>query len=221
MNVIVDLSIPSQKFELGRILEMEGDASIVLETMVPLGERSVPFFRVFDERNTFEETVRGHPAVNDVRVITTHDGETLYALDWDVSSDSFFKGVIDLEANLLEARGVGETWDFELRFPTHEALSAFQQHCHDEDIPVTIQGLYNPTKPTAGPWFGLTPPQRDALSRAVEQGYYSIPRETSTQDLAAHFGISDQALTERLRRAIINLASNTLLLSESNDGGHD
>lgn len=213
MNVIVDLTLPSQEFELGRVLRMDTETSVVLETMVPLGERSVPFFRVFGGRNTFEQAVQDHRTVNDIHVVSTSDGETLYALDWDLSTDTFFEGLLESDANLLEARGFGETWEFELRFPSHDAVSSFQEYCHDNNIPITVDGLYNPTKPDAGPWYGLTPPQREALSRAVEEGYYSIPRETSTQELAAYFDISDQALTERLRRAIISLVSSTLLLS--------
>ncbi|MFW6384813.1 MAG: helix-turn-helix domain-containing protein [Halodesulfurarchaeum sp.] len=214
MSVIVVLNISSRAFELGRILSMESDASIVLETMVPMGERSVPFFRVSGERNSFEEIVRNHPAVNDVSVVSSHENDTLYALDWDISEDAFFDGVLSQGANVLDGRGVTDTWEFELRFSSHERLSRFQKHCIDNDIPIEVKGLYNPTKPDAGPWYGLTAPQREALTRAVEEGYYSIPRESSTKQLADEFDISDQAMTERLRRAIINLVSNTLLVHE-------
>lgn len=214
MNVIVDMSLPSSQFELGRILELEGEAGITLETMVPLGERSVPFFRVQAERNGFESNVRSHPTVNDIQVVNTHNGETLYALDWDISGDTFFEGIVQSEANLLEARGIAGTWEFELRFPSHDALSTFHDFCDENDIPITVQHIYNPTKPEAGPWFGLTTPQRIALTRAVEAGYYTIPRQTSTHQLAAELDISDQAVTERLRRAIHNLVSSTLLVSD-------
>jgi predicted DNA binding protein len=217
MAVIIDLALPSQQFELGRILGMVGDTSVVLETMVPLGERTVPFFRVHGEENEFEESVRGHPAVNDIDVVSTHDGEVLYALDWDISDDTFFEGLIETEANLLEARGVTETWSFELRFPSHDHLSSFQGHCTEHDIPIDVKRLYNPTKPGAGPWYGLSAPQRMTLARAVESGYYSIPRQISTQDLAVEFGITDQAVTERLRRAIRNLVTSTLLVTERDE----
>lgn len=217
MAVIVDLALPSHQFELGRILGMAGDTSVVLETMVPLGERTVPFFRVHGEANHFEESVRDHDAVNNVEVISTHDGEVLYALDWGISEDTFFQGLIETNANLLEARGMAETWTFELRFQSHDDLSTFQSHCTAHDIPIDVRRLYNPTKPDAGPWFGLSSVQRMALSRAVEAGYYSIPREISTNELAAEFGVTDQAVTERLRRGIQNLVSSTLLLPEQEE----
>jgi predicted DNA binding protein len=49
------------------------------------------------------------------------------------------------------------------------------------------------------------PPQRETLVRAVQGGYYSIPRRLSTQDLAGEFEVSDQAITEGLCRGIVTL----------------
>ncbi|TKX52549.1 helix-turn-helix domain-containing protein, partial [Halorubrum sp. SS7] len=122
--------------------------------------------------------------------------------------------ILDLDAVVLGATGTADAWEFELRFPTHEALSAFQDYYVDEDIEVSVARIYNPTKPDAGPWYGLTSPQRETLAAAVDAGYYSLPREISTQELADSFDISDQAVTERLRRGIATLVRNTLLVDE-------
>lgn len=218
MTVILDLSIPADRFELGRILEVEDGGHISLETMVPMGERAIPFFRHYDGTDpSFEDDIQDHPAVDDIHIVSTHDGETLYALDWEVAEDTFFAGLKAASAHLLEATGDAEQWTFELRFPSHEAVSEFQTYCVDEEIPIDVQRVFNPTKPAAGPWYGLTAPQREMLSRAVEAGYYSIPRRTSTRDLAAEFSISDQAVTERLRRAIVTLTTNALDLEPQED----
>lgn len=220
MSVIVEVALPSSRFELGRILQMEGDTNIRLETMVPLGERSVPFFRVQRMREAFERTVRDHDTVDDLTVITAHEDETLYALDWDPSTDTFFRTIGKLDAHLLEATGGTDSWFFKLRFPTHDALSEFQEVCFDADIPLDVLQIYTLTRPDAGPWFGLTATQRETLTRAVEQGYYAIPRRTSTNDLAEEFDISDTAVTERLRRAIDTFTRNTLLLTQADGSSH-
>lgn len=68
----------------------------------------------------------------------------------------------------------------------------------------------NPTKPGAGQWDGLTDPQFEALTLAVEMGYYDIPRGYTTKELAEKLGISDQAVTERLR-----WAKHTLIVSDA------
>lgn len=216
MSVIAELTLPADEFELGRILAVEDPTSIVLETMVPMGERPVPFFRLHDDvRSTFEAAVREHPAVDYIQPVDSRDDEALYALDWQLSEDSFFQLLVTSDVTLLEATGTADAWDFELRFPTHEALSAFRERCADADVSLEVVRVYRPTNPDAGPWFGLTAPQREALTLAVREGYYSIPRQISTKELADVLDISDQALTERLRRAIVALTTNTVLLSET------
>mgnify|MGYP002760840806 FL=1 len=215
MSVIVELTVPSTAFELGRILRVEGPTQITLETMVPLGGKPTPFVRIRnDARETFERSVSDHPSVNEIQLVDTHDDETLYALDWEPSDASLLRRILDLDGVLLGATGTTDSWGLELRFPTHEALSAFQDHYVEEDIGVTVERIYNPTKPDAGPWYGLTPPQRETLADAVSAGYYSLPRQISTQELADSFDISDQAVTERLRRGISTLVRNTLLVEE-------
>jgi predicted DNA binding protein len=215
MAVIAHLRIPAESFELGRILELETGSTIELETMVPLGEKAVPFFSVSEDvRGSFEKSVQNHPSVENIVEVSHHDDERLYSLDWNVTRDVFFQGVLELDGQLLNATGTTTQWEFELRFPTHDALSAFQEYCSNAHIPLEVGRIYNPVRPGTGMWYGLTAAQRRTLTRAVEGGYYSIPRRTSTKDLAETLGISDQAVTERLRRAIVALVENTLIAME-------
>lgn len=219
MSVITEVQIPGDEFQLGRILAVEDDIRITLETMVPIGGDAVPFFTVFNHaREEFEETVSTHPLVEEFHVVNEHEEETLYSLQWDVSQDRVFQSFRALGVQLLEATGGAERWGFELRFDSHTDLAAFQKFCNDEDISLVVERIYNPTRPDTGPWYGLTPKQRETLTLAFEEGYYSIPRETSTVALGARLGVSDQAVTERLRRGIHNLLENTLMSIAEADG---
>lgn len=218
MSVIVEVTIPSEAFELGRILQLEGATQLTLETLVPLGGTPTPFVRVRnDARETFERSVRDHPAVNELILVNTHADEALYTLDWEVSEDSLFQRILDLDAVLLDATGAADTWELKLRFPTHDALSAFQEYYAAESITVSIERVYVPTRPDAGPSYGLTTPRRVTLAYAQEAGYYSLPRKISTQDLADRFDISNQAVSERLRRGVSALVTNTLLVGGQDD----
>jgi predicted DNA binding protein len=212
--VIADLTVSATEFELGRILELNPGERLELETMIPLGQKAVPFFLVHDQvRETFEERVQDHPSVDRVQEVDRHGGERLYTLQWDTSSDHFFNAMATTGAQLLTATGSATTWQFELRFVSHEALSQFHELCDNARVDFEVERVYNPTKPTLGPWYGLTEHQRETLARAVEGGYYAIPRQLSTKDLAEEFDISDQAVTERLRRAITTLTENTLIVT--------
>lgn len=218
MSVIAHLRIPADTFELGRLMRLKRGITIDLETMVPLGENAVPLFTIHaeeeeeeEEAYSLEERVRNHPSVRNLRKVSVHDGDVVFALDWNVERDVIIQGMMESDAHLLSARGTADTWEFELRFPTHEALSQFQEYCLNANIQLDVGRIYNPTRPGSGRWFGLTSAQKDTLLRAVEGGYYSIPRGMSTQDLAEEFGISDQAVTERLRRAIVTLVDSTII----------
>ena len=213
MSVIAHLRVPADSFELGQILDVSGGRSIALENLVPLGEQAVPFFTIHgtEESEAFRETVKHHPSVQDIQRVSSHNDRTLFAIDWDVSQDQLFQAIEESKAHLLGATGGPDTWEFELRFRSHGALSEFKELCSEAGIALDVGRIYNPTRPESGPFYGLTQRQRDTLVRAVRDGYYSLPRQISTQDLADEFGISDQAVTERLRRAIVALVDNSLV----------
>ena len=47
----------------------------------------------------------------------------------------------------------------------------------------------------------LTATERETLLRAVDRGYYDVPRAETLGDLAGSFGVSDAAVSKTLRRA--------------------
>jgi predicted DNA binding protein len=218
MSVIAELRIAGSQFELGRILGSMDGLEIELETMVPLRQRTVPFVLVRnDVSDTFEETVRAHPSVERITEVERRDGEVRYALDWTASQDRLFGAIEGVGAQLLAGRADGGTWAFELWVPSHDALSEFKERCEDAQIEITVDRIYTPTKSNEESRFGLTDTQRETLVRAVEEGYYDIPRRMSTDDLAEVFDISDQATTERLRRAIVGFTEHALITSDHTD----
>ncbi|TQQ79905.1 helix-turn-helix domain-containing protein [Halonotius terrestris] len=212
MSVITELALPTGAFQLGRMLSRVGDIQVTLETLLPFGDRSVLLFHTSaPTRESFEAYVRTQPSVAELTVVSVHDDRTLYRLDWTPDDHTFLDSVLSLDGHVLEATGGLDTWVFKLRFRSHDAFSSFQEACSKADHPIDVRRIYNPTTPDAGPWHGLTKPQHETLRYAVENGYYSLPREISTQEIADEFGISDQAVSERLRRAIETLVLTTLL----------
>ncbi|WP_336135154.1 helix-turn-helix domain-containing protein [Natronomonas amylolytica] len=214
MSVIVEASLPAEAFELGRILRVEGSTQVSLETMVPLGGRPTPLVRVRnDARESFEAAVRDHPSVDGFESVASYDAETLYRLTWTPSDETLLGTLLELDGTLLAATGGAERWNIDVRFPSNDLLSAFQEHYTDEGIPLTVERVYKPTESTDSTSRGLTRSQREGLTLAVSEGYYRLPREVSTQELAEELDISDQAVTERLRRGITSLVENTLLVA--------
>lgn len=216
MVVILKLTVPTEASPLGRTLRLRGGEFIKLESLVPSRTEPVPFFWIHSRNpEPIIEELRRYPPFDGVEVVEQTGDRTLIALDWDVRSDDVFRVITDCEGHLLRAVCQQDCWEFTVRFPKHEFLSKFKRLCVDLNIPLHVKGIYRRTDPDDDPQFGLTQPQREALVLAVESGYYAIPRRCSTAELADRLGISNQAVTERLRRAITNLATHTLLISRS------
>lgn len=64
----------------------------------------------------------------------------------------------------------------------------------------------------------MTDDQREALEAALQKGYYAIPSEATMAEIASDLDISQQALSERLRRGHRALVE--ALLGEDVDGGN-
>ncbi|WP_136718282.1 helix-turn-helix domain-containing protein [Halorientalis salina] len=63
----------------------------------------------------------------------------------------------------------------------------------------------------------ITEKQREAVAKAVSEGYYSTPRETSVDELADDFGISTSALSQRLKAVESKLATATFAQTSVNE----
>lgn len=215
MSVIVELCIHPSEFELGRILDLEWGAKVELETLVPLGEGAVPFFLVYDcDEEALVASMEAHPSVNRVSPVDVFRDRVRFAFDWEIRDDVFFHQIAANGAHLLSACGAIDEWRFEIHFRTHRALSKFRAACDGEGISLDIERIYSPDEAGTDPWDGLTEVQRETLLIAVNDGYYDIPRRCTTVELAEKLGVSDQAVTERLRRAIVSLVTNTLVAAE-------
>lgn len=216
MSIIVSVRVPSSSFELGRALKVQDGARVELETLVPLGESAIPLFWAHtDDREEFVASASSHPSVRAVTAVETFDDRTLFALDWETANDGLLGAVVDCEGHLLAATGVHGEWRLELRFPGNDELGAFRRACQEAAVSLDVERVFRPDGSETGSQFGLTAVQRETLLAAVEAGYYDIPRRCSTAELAEELGVSDQAVTERLRRAVVSLVSNALLASET------
>jgi predicted DNA binding protein len=205
MSVIVELRVDGDDFELGRVLDPPERVRVELQQS--RGDGPVPFW-VAGRDVDREQVVDRHDGVEDVRTVEGFEDRTLYALEWDGDGDRLLAVAEDAGADLLECRSEADDWQVGLRFPDEQSLSGFVDWCSDNDLDSAIEHRY---EPTSGPTYDLTERQHTTLERAVQSGYYDIPRTTTTQELADELGVSDQAVTERLRRAITSLAEGTVL----------
>lgn len=216
MGVIVDVRIPAHQFEFGRRFPLQHDEATEIERMGSVGDDDVSVFSFsesFDDRSNggVEDSFADVEGCR-IEVLETFGDETVYAMRWDPAVDPFFRLLDDHDGVVRRGTGTSDTWVFETCFPTHGAFAGFRSACDDGAFGAEVERVYSPTRRGTGAWYGLTQRQRRTLELAVERGYYDIPRRCTTLELADELGISDQAVTERLRRGIVTFVTNALLL---------
>ena len=212
MVVILKFHVPLEDSALGAAFHLENGEAVELESLVPSWAASVPFFWVYSRHaDEIAQAVAEHPSIDTAEIVETVDDATLIGLEWDIETDPVFRAIGECGGYILRAVSREGRWEFTVRFPSHDGLAGFRQRCEDDDVALSVQRIYHRSDHLADPRFGLTESQREALLLAVESGYYDIPRTCTTAELADELGISAQAVTERLRRAVVNVTEHTLL----------
>jgi predicted DNA binding protein len=206
MSVIASVEMPAEEFALGAALTDPG-VRIRLERVVPTGETFAPYFWVSDDSSErVERVLEADDDVDSVRVLDQLNGETLVRVEWRDPVDRVVEIAHETNARLLEAVGENGAWDVRLRFPDHANLTEFYRSCARDGVTIDLQGVYSPdVSKSVGLADGLTDVQRKTLRVALEAGYFDVPRETNLVELADRLGVSDTAVSQRIRRGVAKL----------------
>lgn len=213
--VAVEVSIPSDAFEVGSILQDHVDVLIDPTQFVPNGDSFMPYFWVETEgEESFEKAVRSDDRVGSLDAIDQTGNRTLYRIEWVEDVNGFFDAVAEHGLHIKDATGTDERWTFRLRGPDRESLAAFRKAILDQDIPLHVHRIWSPG-PSGSDEYGLTEIQRETVKLAYREGYFDDPRSVSQSDLAGELGVTRQSVSRRLRGGLKNLLSTTLMSGES------
>ncbi|EMA44784.1 helix-turn-helix domain-containing protein [Halococcus saccharolyticus] len=211
MSVIATVAVEADQFELGEVLHTDHDLRVDLTQFVPIDRTLAPYFWVEDDgTDALEADVRNDPRVEELTALDGVVGHTLYRIEWTQGIDGLLAALADHEIMVERGVGTNSTWLFRLRGASRDALSKFQNDCIEKGITIEIRRVIdNPDDPD-GNRFELTPKQHEAVTVALESGYFDVPREASLTELAEKVGISRQAYSRRLNRGLRGLLLNTL-----------
>jgi len=212
MSVIATVVLPAEEFTLGAALTSDTEITLRLERVVPVGHTFIPYVWASDEAvENVETALRAEADVDAFEVVDRTNGDALVRIEWADRLDGFLDAVAGSNGTILEGVGEADTWRFQLRFDDHDALTAFYRRCREEGVPVTLERVHNPgvpQDPKAG--FGLTETQRETLQVALEEGYFDVPRRINLVELSEQLGVSDSAVSQRLRRGVATLLATSL-----------
>ncbi|ELZ81870.1 DNA binding domain-containing protein [Haloferax elongans ATCC BAA-1513] len=218
MAVLVELTIDSQDFDLGRVTAVQDGIHISLERVVPTGGEVMPFFWAEGaDFELFEASVRENRIVDDLTAVARVGDRVLYHVFWGDTVSSLTNILTESQATILEAHG-NDPWFFRLRFNDHAGLTEFHNLSQAEDIDFHVERIYSLADGETGVLtFDITPEQQEALVVAVEDGYFEVPRQTTLGDVADQLSISPQAASERVRRGADTVLRKVLLSRSAAD----
>jgi hypothetical protein len=212
MTVEVDVTVPATDCPFGRTLRCESDVRLRLERIVPIESVVVPYLWVScDDIEEIRSALEGDSNVERIVEVDTNGEETLIRVEWNLDDDELFGTIADADGTIIDAVGSHDSWSLRLRFQNHARLSEWYRQCVDRDVSVSVERVHAPLgmERTEGV-PPLTEPQREALVTAWERGYFEVPRKITLAELGTELGVSDTAVSQRLRRAIAGVLLSTL-----------
>lgn len=210
MPVVATVDVPATALVLGEVLALGAGTSVRLDRVVPVENPFAPSLWVTSESLPAVETALTEAsAVESVEVVERFDDDALVRVAWRRPPGDVVDLVTDAEGVVLDAVGEAGTWLLTVRFPTREDLGAFYRACDENETPVELRNVTEPEPPDGVPAC-LTDAQCRALTTAFEMGYFEVPRRATLADLATELGVSDSAVSQRLRRGVGALLAQTL-----------
>lgn len=210
---VVRGEIPAEEFALYEALSSLPDVEFEVERVVQSGdEAAMPLMWI---RNADSEAIttafEDDPSVQNLTLLSSFDNEHLYRMEWVSEVQVVLQMLTNSSATITDAYGTDGRWYLRVLYPDRDALTKTTNFVDEEGLTFEVTAIREMEGEPAG-FYGLTEPQFEALSTALVEGYYQVPRETEQSELADELGISHQALSERLRRATGALIEDALLV---------
>ena len=210
---MVDVRFPVGDLGTGVSFDLPPDIEVELDQIVPRGRtEAVPFVWVRTEDfEDFEGAMDDHPRVTAADALGARDGWRLYRIDWTPPED-LCEAVALADAAIVEGGVDGETLRLRLRFPDDESVTLFGERCAEGGLSMTPVRIFRPGEERRE--TGLTDEQRETLLTAFRLGYFDVPRRATLLDIADELGLSDQAVSERIRRGVSCLVEDSVVSAE-------
>lgn len=210
MSVYVTLDVQPDDFIFGGLNRTDFRAEF--ERAVPFGVDIPRYLWILNPPpDGLDSLVASDPFVDRIDIHERTDDRILTRVDWNDNRPTFFSTLVASDAICIRSIGTVDGWQFVLRFPTRDRMADCYRACLNRGIRVSVKRLHesDPSGCLAQPSV-LTPPQREALTTALEAGYFDVPRKVTLQELAEHIDVSDTAISQRIRRGVKNLLVDSL-----------
>lgn len=209
MTVFAEFRAPVSAHPLGRFLAGRPDVAVDVERGVPVGGSTHHVWVGGAGRADLVDELRGTDDVARFAVVDELPDRLLVRFDWESGESPVFGLADEFDATPVGVLGTSNGWSLRFRFADVAALRAFHERSRERVTPLELRRTYDPDGWGGDHGHGLTETQRETLVRAYEAGYFEIPRQVTLMELADRLGVSEQAVSERLRRGLWSLLAAT------------
>lgn len=218
MSIIAEFGIPSEEFALYETLVAVPEMVVEIERVVAHEPgRIMPLFWTRGDSHTeFEDAAADDSSVENITKLDESDDGVLYRAEWVRNVETVAYAYTETGATIIEATGQNERWNVQMRFDDEASLSTFREYLDENGYQFELNAIYRQHRPMMD-GEEVTAPQREALLCALDAGFYDVPRDSTMDDVAADLGISQQALSKRLRRGHRNLIESSLTVDHPDD----
>lgn len=215
MSVVGDFTIPTDAFALEEALSAVPVMTVEADRLASHSPQEVfPFLWArggdFDR---FLDALKNDPTVTTATIVEETEDEVLYRLEWNDDFHDLVHQMIDHHAVIVDATARDDRWNLRLRFAEEGTVSSFQRYFQEIDHTFEVNNLSRPSEPRQRE-FGLTAAQYEALVTAVREGYFTIPRTASVEEIGDALNISANATSQRIRRGCETLIRSALTIPE-------
>lgn len=219
MSVIAEFRLASEDIALLEALETVPKMVLNIEqTIAEDPDQPVLFAWAHgDDFEQFERALNEDDRIAEHEIVESLRGERLYRIRISPSTDvGFYRLDVEVGTSRLDVSITADGVELRMRFPDQQSLQEYFDRCRSQGIAVSLHRLYHDqTGDQNDNQYSLSEKQRETLELAHRKGFFEVPRRTSLATIAEELDVSEQAVSERIRRATATLISNALAPEES------
>ena len=184
----------------GAAMERAPTTTLVREEtdLTPDGHLRIVCRATGERLDAFETEMAADPWVADLSALTGDGERRVYAVRLTIpAEEAAYAALVDAGGQILSLEHDADGVHARVRCPSREAFVDLKDAWETRYGEFRVRGLY---AEHGCDGQTLSPKQREALVVARDRGYFEVPRRATLSDLAAELGVSQQAISERLRR---------------------
>lgn len=222
MSLIAQLRLSDNPLVLVPSLSAAPGMSIEREWSIA-DQRSDPVLFVWakgGDFEAFEAAIPDDPTIREFERIDDEGDRRLYRVVVDRSiitnPDPIDRAT---DASRLSMETTAEGAVLEVRLPDREALRTYIELLRENGFSVDLLRAHSAGQEDER--YGLSAKQAEALREAHSAGYFRVPRECGLEELSDRLDVSEQAVSERIRRGLNAVLAETVASDTSESASLD